>query len=107
MIRNLSLGIALMWLTGCTSHYYTQQGGSLMFYLDKPDARQVIFASSLDDFAPHAARKVDGRWLVALSGPPRPFRYYYVVDGALYTPSCKLKENDDFGSQNCIFDPQL
>ena len=68
--------------------------------------QEVILSCSLDDFEPHEARRVDGRWVVSLpSGSP--FRYYYVLDGEMFLPPCQMKENDDFGSANCIFDPHL
>jgi hypothetical protein len=66
----------------------------------------VTFACSLDDFKPHDARKVDGRWVVSVPGR-EPFRYFYVLDGEPFLPPCDLKENDDFGSKNCIFNPHL
>jgi hypothetical protein len=105
---NRLLAIAgLMLLTmGCATHYYRVRGETLTIYLDRPDAKKVTFACSLDDFQPHEARKVDGRWTVSVSGRA-PFRYFYVLDGELFLPPCELKENDDFGSQNCIFNPHL
>jgi hypothetical protein len=91
---------------GCVTHYCQVQGDRLALYLDQPDAQRVLLASSLDGFEPHEARKVDGRWVVSLPAD-RQFRYYYVLDGELFVPSCLLKETDDFGSENCIYDPQL
>ena len=31
----------------------------------------------------------------------------YLVDGKPFLPSCTMKERDDFGSENCIFEPKL
>ena len=91
-------------LTGCASHYYRIQDGQLALYLDRPDAREVILASSLDGFQPHEARKVAGRWVVSLPSD-RAFRYYYMLDGQVFLPPCRMKERDDFGSENCVFEP--
>lgn len=93
-------------MTGCTTHYYEKQRDTLVLYLYKPNAQQVLLACSLDGFEPHEARYLDGRWVVDLpSGDP--FRYYYILDGKLFLPPCQIRESDDFGSENCIFDPQL
>jgi hypothetical protein len=104
--RLLPLAGLMLLATGCATHYYRVQGDTLDIYLDKPDARKVTFACSLDDFKPHDAHKVDGRWVVSVPGGDS-FRYFYVLDGELFLPPCDLKENDDFGSKNCIFNPHL
>jgi hypothetical protein len=104
MIR-LMVMIGLMTLmTGCVSHYNQLQGEILVLYLKKPAAKQVSLVCSLDGFEPREARKLEDRWVVALPSGEA-FRYYYVVDGELFLPPCRMKENDDFGSENCIFDP--
>jgi hypothetical protein len=66
--RLLPLAGLMLLATGCATHYYRVQGDTLAIYLDKPKARKVTFACSLDDFKPHDARKVDGRWVVLRSG---------------------------------------
>lgn len=104
MIRLMLIGMGMVLTTGCATHYYQVQGDTLALYLNKPDARSVTFVSSLDGFEPHEARKVDGRWVVSVPGDSQ-FSYYYVLDGEPFLPPCKLKENDDFGSKNCIFSP--
>lgn len=104
MSRLLLIFGSVLLMTGCATHYYEVKGDTLDLYLNHPDAKEVAFAYSLDDFEPHDARKVDGRWVVSVPSQ-NPFRYYYVLDGKLFLPPCKLKENDDFGSKNCIFTP--
>jgi hypothetical protein len=100
--RLLPLAGLMLLTTGCATHYYQVQGDTLAFTWTSPDAQKVTFACSLDDFKPHEARKVDGRWVVSVpSGEP--FRYYYVLDGKLFLPPCDLKENDDFGSAKTVF----
>lgn len=106
-MTRLSLILGMMVLTaGCATHYYQLQGDALALYLDRPQAQRVILACSLDGFQPHEARKVDGRWVVFLPSDYQ-FRYYYVIDGKVFLPPCQMKENDDFGSENCIFEPHL
>lgn len=106
MNRRLLMVCILALTTGCAAHYYQVQGDMLALYLDRPEAQEVIFACSLDGFEPHEARKEDGRWVVSVPCQFQ-FRYYYVMDGELFLPPCELKENDDFGSENCIFNPNL
>jgi len=106
MIRLLPIVLILTMASGCAVHYYEVQGDTLSMVLDEPGAHEVIFACSLDGFQPHQARNEDGRWVVTVPSH-HSFRYYYLLDGSLYLPPCTLKENDDFGSQNCIFNPHL
>jgi hypothetical protein len=91
---------------GCATHDFRVRGDTLELYLVKPRAKAVTLACSLDDFEPHAARIVDGRWVVTLPSGVA-FRYFYLVDGKPYDPTCRKKENDDFGARNCIYDPQM
>lgn len=106
-MTRLFLAVGIMVLTvGCATHYYQLQGDTLALYLNRPLAQRVTLACSLDGFQPHEARNVDGRWEVFLPSDHQ-FRYYYVIDGKVFLPPCQMKENDDFGSENCIFDPHM
>jgi signal peptidase I len=93
-------------LAGCGTHYYRVDGSSMTLILRKPEAKSVILACSLDGFNPRPALNIDGRWEVTLPAEEG-FTYFYRVDGVPYVPDCPMKEKDDFGSENCIFDPQL
>jgi hypothetical protein len=57
--RLLPLAGLMLLATGCATHYYRVQGDTLAIYLDKPKARKVTFACSLDDFKP--PRRPQGR----------------------------------------------
>lgn len=99
--------LLLLGLTGCATHYYSIKGEVLHLYLHKPEARKVYFACSLDAFELRSARKIDPEtWAVELPAD-REFRYFYIADGEVFSPSCRFKEMDDFGSQNCIFIPGM
>jgi hypothetical protein len=95
-----------IFLAGCASHYYKIDGRQVSVYLKKPDAGNTQFACSLYDYEPREVRQVDGRWVVTLPADTA-FRYFYIVDGSAFTPPCRLTEKDDFGSENCIFEPGL
>jgi len=96
----------LLFMGGCAAHYYEVEDNMLTLYLDKPGAHKVILACSLDGFQPHEVPKVEGRWTIALPALAS-FQYFYIVDGNLYLPDCSMRVRDDFGAENCIFDPQL
>ena len=87
---------------------YKPKAGPLLLSggLKKPEAKSVVLACSLDGFEPRLARNVAGRWEVTLPADEA-FNYFYRVDGVPFLPDCPMKENDDFGSENCIFDPHL
>jgi hypothetical protein len=103
-----SLVLFLVGLAGCaTLSHYKIDGTRLHMYLQKPDAREVYFASSIDAFVLHPTRMNDnGNWEVVIPLGYE-FRYFFVVDGTVILPPCRYKERDDFGSENCIFIPEL
>lgn len=106
-MRQISLAVLfLLIISGCTHHYYVVSGSTMEMYLKKSKAEKVIFFSSIDGFEPHEAQKTLDNWVVTLPVDIR-FRYFYVVDGEVFLPPCRMKENDDFGSENCLFEPNL
>ena len=94
-------------LSGCASHYYKVTNKYVYIYLNEPGADEVYFLSSLDQFKRHEAMKNNkGVWEVMLPSG-KEFRYFFIVDGNVYIPTCDQKESDDFGSENCVFVPEI
>ncbi len=94
-------------LAGCQSHFYKVKEDTLCFYLNYPEANIVQLRCSLDGYKAHSAKKIDGdMWEVSVPFKSE-FAYFYIVDDDVFLPSCPLKEKDDFGSENCIFVPDL
>jgi len=93
-------------LAGCAAtHYHERQSDRITFYLRAPGAAKVEFVSSLDTYNPKRASRLSGsRWAVTVATNSE-FRYFYIVDGAVYLPECELYEKDDFGSRNCVYVP--
>ena len=102
----LQLMAAILCIAGCaTTHYHERQSERVTFYLTAPGAEKVEFMSSLDAYSPHPASRQSGsRWAVTVVSNSE-FRYFYIVDGAVFLPKCKLYEKDDFGSRNCLYVP--
>ena len=100
--------VAALVLMGCAAAHYHDHGkgpGRVTLYLRAPGAEQVEFVSSLDAFNPHRASRLEGsRWAVTVATNSE-FRYFYIVDGAVFLPECEFYEKDDFGSRNCVFVP--
>jgi hypothetical protein len=94
-------------LSGCAHHYYRFDDTGVTIYLKAPDAASVSFASSLDGFVLHPATKIDKKTWVYTLPDDRQFSYFYVIDGAVFVPECDYRENDDFGSANCVFIPGM
>ncbi|OEU47078.1 MAG: hypothetical protein BA862_00795 [Desulfobulbaceae bacterium S3730MH12] len=93
-------------LSGCASrHYVEQKTDSLVFSLQLAKATRVQFSSSTDNFVLHdTVKNSSGIW--QLTVPLRSeLKYFYIVDGSVYLPECRLKETDDFGSENCLYQP--
>ncbi|MEW6674281.1 MAG: hypothetical protein AB1427_21515 [Thermodesulfobacteriota bacterium] len=92
---------------GCASHYYSIRDEVLHLYLLESKARSVYFASSLDSFELHGAKRIDNKtWEVQLPAG-REFKYFYLIDDAVFLPPCRFEEADDYGSKNCIFMPDM
>lgn len=102
---NLSLLLVLS-LTGCSSTHYTMsRDGMVDMYLKHDRAKEVVFASSVDNFRTHRLRKRNDDLWVMEGLADREFRYFYLVNGSVYLPDCYSRETDDFGSWNCIYQP--
>jgi hypothetical protein len=108
-MKTLSLFItaAVFLIPACAYHSLEVQGDAATITLKALNAKEVLFASSLDGYELHPAQKQGtSRWVVkAPSGTP--FSYFYVVDGKIFVPDCRLAESDDFGSRNCIYVPGM
>lgn len=89
---------------GCAKqHYLIVQEDFIVLYYSNPDAKEVLFASSIDHFTLHPAVVVDqDLWQVTV--PRRDtFSYFYLVDKVPTIPQCELTVADDFGARNCFF----
>ncbi|MFO7665911.1 MAG: hypothetical protein R6V76_04775 [Desulfobacterales bacterium] len=104
MKRKIVLVLAAFFVTGgCARHYHSFNNGHIEMYLAAPKAKSVVLVISGDQFRQVQALQDDsGIWKVALNRLNE-FKYFYLVDGKAYLPDCLLRENDDFGSNNCIF----
>jgi hypothetical protein len=94
-------------LAGCANHFYRLKGDQLHIYLKNSDADSVKFAHSTDGFELHPAVKINSTtWRITLTEVSE-FTYFYLVDGKVFLPACRFAEKDDFGSENCIFIPEM
>ena len=103
----LLLAAVVLISSGCASHSHRVKGDARYLHLKRPHARVVSFACSLDGYGLRKAEKI-GRatWRVAVPAGLE-FRYFYIVDGVVYLPPCRRREKDDFGSENCIYVPNM
>lgn len=103
----LLLLIAGVMLAGCASHDYVVKNSQLYLNLNKPEAKTAYFASSLDGFKLHRMERMSGnRWQIVVPAG-RELRYFYIVDDLVFTPPCRFKERDDFGTENCVYVPEM
>lgn len=95
--------LALLVSACAEKHYSKLMGNEVAFYYMDKEAQEVLFASSRDSYKLLAARE-DKNHLWEISVPAeKEFAYFYVVDGVITLPDCSFTENDDFGSQNCLY----
>jgi hypothetical protein len=99
--------ISFLFLTGCAGHYCRKNNGTLNIFLKMPAAQQVYFLSSLDGYKPRKAMRIDGHTWQIDAPAQTEFKYFYKVDGTVYLPNCRMMEQDDFGSNSCIYIPGM
>ena len=95
-------------LCACAPNHYVQvHEYTIAFYSSYPDATEVLFASSIDRYRLHRARRVSaGTWEVIVPRE-RSFSYFYLVDERPALPDCKFTVFDDFGARNCLYEQGL
>lgn len=95
-------------LAGCAAaHYVRTDSENAFLFLKVPRAREVLFASSHDHFQWRSADRIGGHvWRVAIHRDI-PQSYMYQVDQKLFLPDCRFKEKDDFGSEICLYIPEM
>lgn len=104
LIRLLSMCCVTAMLISCAGHYYQLDGNDITLTLQKREAQKVLFYCSLNGYSPQPLTNESGRWRVKLPAN-QSFRYFYRIDDRLFVPDCRLKEKDDFGWENCLYDP--
>ena len=102
----LPLMLLALLVSACAEKHYSKlnsDGGEVAFYYKDPEAQEVLFASSRDNYKLLAARETKNHlWEISVPAG-KGFAYYYVVDGVITLPDCTFTENDDFGSKNCLY----
>jgi 1,4-alpha-glucan branching enzyme len=103
MFQLVMLIVAAGALFGCACHYFDNDDNTVRFYLRAPKARHVELIASFNGFAPmHAQRAGCGAWMVEVPNT-HSFAYFYLIDGQVRVPDCDVREQDDFGRFNCLF----
>ena len=98
--------LLLFTLSACISHHHRIDGDHMILILRYPDAKKVVLFCSLDGYKPRVAKKVSNDWETEMPSGET-FRYFYQVDDKPFLPHCSMREKDDFGFENCIYDPHL
>jgi hypothetical protein len=98
--------LAAAWaLPGCLSLPMSHSGNEVRITVDLPEAKEVIFLSSLNRYEPVSMNKsFFGTWEIHLPDD-KAFDYFFRVDGSPYTPDCRLQQKDDWGGHQCIYSP--
>lgn len=104
ILKWICTAVLMISLIGCATHYVRQTDDGLVFYLEEPSAAQVELLASFNGFSPLPAARVNPSiWRVTVPSNDS-FSYFYRIDGRIHVPDCELKERDDFGQDNCIFE---
>ena len=99
--------LMILTLAACSNHYLRVEDEQAHLFLKAPHAQRVMFASSLDHFQWRSAERTGGQtWQITI---PRdiPQAYIYLVDDHVFLPDCRFREQDDFGSENCLYIPGM
>lgn len=94
--------------SGCfAQHTVTQMDNEVELYYWLPDARYVFCVTSATDFKrQEAVSDGKGGWLCKIEASAE-FSYFFIVDGRNTIPDCTITSRDDFGGDNCIYEPSL
>jgi 1,4-alpha-glucan branching enzyme len=106
MTKRVPIILFFFLTSACATHNYRVEGDEIVFSLKKPEAKRVVLFCSHNGFKPRMAENSSGRWEVRLPASEG-FSYFYMIDDAPFIPDCSMKEIDDFGSKNCIFELHL
>lgn len=106
MKRYIILILLIFTFSACKSHHYRIDGDHMVLTLRYPDANNVVLFCSLDGFKPRPAKKVSNNWESEIPAG-KTFKYFYLIDDTPFSPDCPMKEKDDFGFENCIYEPHL
>ena len=107
-MKRVALVIIFLAFASCGGgHYYSVEQGTVSLYLNRSEASLVYFATSLDGYELHEATRIDDDTWEAQVPSDNEFKYFYIVDGVVYVPACRMREKDDFGSENCIYVPKM
>ena len=100
----LPLMLLALLVPSCAGKHYSKLAGEeVAFYYKDSEAKEVLFASSRDNYKFLAARETKSHlWEVSMPAD-KGFAYFYVGDGVITLPDCPFTENDDFGSKNCLY----
>lgn len=102
-IHGIMLSFTLFTMGCAQQHSVEINNESLSFYYSDAEAKEIFFASSIDQFHSHPARKESGdTWKVTVP-LNKEFVYFYIVDGKVTMPDCPNTVLDDFGTQNCLY----
>jgi hypothetical protein len=92
-------------IAGCHPIPALQPEHEIRITLDLPEAKEVIFLSSLNRYEPVLMNKTFlGTWEIRLP-EDKSFDYFFRVDGNSFTPDCRLQQADDWGGHQCIHSP--
>ena len=98
----------ILFAMGCAKQHSIQTtGDSLTLFFKDATAKEIYFASSVDNFRYQPALKgLRNVWRVTVP-QQKEFAYFYIVDGIVTMPDCPNTVLDDFGSRNCLYVPDL
>ena len=103
----LFFSLFILSTVGCTVHEYKVIDKELHIYIKDKEAEKVYVLSSLDEYTPRTAKgNGSGTWEVVFPSDVE-FKYVFLVDDEVFVPACEMKEEDDFGSENCVYTPLM
>ena len=108
-MRSLCLLSVALWISACAHppHQVEVRHNQIRFHLAAPGARSVVLVVISDKVEKHFSElQWGGVWetrvLVDTSRPLMDIKYFYLVDGSFFLPSCAMRDTDDFGAENCV-----
>ena len=101
-MKLLKTVLLIMLISGCAT-VKVRHTGDTMEMSFKTEAQQVVFYGSDNGYAPVQTENRNGWWYVAVRSTKK-LKYFLKTDGQVYLPECRMKEQDDFGGELCIYE---
>lgn len=103
MLRIFTAVLFTILVTACGRQSIVINGNNITFLLK--NSEKTYFHSSIDGYIPHEMEFKNGKYSYSIDiGTNNEIKYFYKDLNGIIKLDCDLREMDDYGQYNCIFE---